>query len=468
MSQYDLLLTQNVASSGIEFSEKYILLGKGGLLSQAVDGTPTVLVAGTTGDQLVRDDEEVTGLKWVPISAGHTQGTDTGTTSTTFTIDSDGYNLPITAESASKLGIKVAGGATYADLQAKNATFDKVTVSAAPATGTDLTNKTYVDGLLSSLNGALVFKGNIKTTGGDITPAAFNALATYSVGWQYRAAEAGTFKGVVCEIGDTLTALVARTGSGQLDADWTTSQANIDGAVVGPVSSTDNRIALFNGATGKLLKESASVIGTMAYETATNYVTKALYDAYSILYADTDNTPAALTVGASTFIGRKAAGGISAMTAAEARTILNVADGANNYVHPTTAGNIHIPAAGATTQILQWSSAGTAKWVSISSDATISDNGALTIGNNVVTLAKMANMATASLIYRKTAGTGAPEVQTLATLKTDLGSMPVDWVAAPATKTSTGTAGTMAKDDNFIYVCTATNIWKRGAIATNW
>jgi len=33
----------------------------------------------------------------------------------------------------------------------------------------------------------------------------------------------------------------------------------------------------------------------------------------------------------------------------------------------------------------------------------------------------MADMATASLIYRKTAGSGAPEVNTLATLKTDLG-----------------------------------------------
>lgn len=35
-------------------------------------------------------------------------------------------------------------------------------------------------------------------------------------------------------------------------------------------------------------------------------------------------------------------------------------------------------------------------------------------------LAKLANMATASLYYRKTAGTGVPEVNTLATLKTDL------------------------------------------------
>jgi hypothetical protein len=38
-----------------------------------------------------------------------------------------------------------------------------------------------------------------------------------------------------------------------------------------------------------------------------------------------------------------------------------------------------------------------------------------------VTLAEMADMATASLIYRKTASVGAPEVNSLATLKTDLG-----------------------------------------------
>jgi hypothetical protein len=45
----------------------------------------------------------------------------------------------------------------------------------------------------------------------------------------------------------------------------------------------------------------------------------------------------------------------------------------------------------------------------------------LTIPNGTVTLAKQANMATSSLIYRKTAGSGVPEVNTLATLKTDLG-----------------------------------------------
>ena len=44
-----------------------------------------------------------------------------------------------------------------------------------------------------------------------------------------------------------------------------------------------------------------------------------------------------------------------------------------------------------------------------------------TIAAGAVTLAKQANIATSSLVYRKTAGTGAPEIQSLATLKTDLG-----------------------------------------------
>ena len=56
---------------------------------------------------------------------------------------------------------------------------------------------------------------------------------------------------------------------------------------------------------------------------STNGVVKSLFDAYSLLYADTDNTPAALTIAASRIIGRKATGGIAALTGAECRTILD-------------------------------------------------------------------------------------------------------------------------------------------------
>lgn len=361
MAQHDLHLIQNVHPTGLEFSEKQINVSKGGLISADAAQTPTVLPAGTNNYMLVRDDAEVTGLKWIPISAGHAQGTDTGTTSTTFEIDSDGYKIEVTAESASKLGVKVDGGATYADLQAKDATFAKVTVSAAPVDGTDLANKTYVDGVLAA-NDAMIYKGTIGT-GGTHTISAFNALTTYNTGWTYRVIEAGTIRGNVCQIGDLVTVLVDRTGSGNLDSDFTVVQANIDGAVIGPASATDNGIALFDGTTGKLLK-SGSAVGTMAYEAATNYVAKALFDANTILAATTDNTPAALTVAEQTIIGRKTGGGIAALTGTEVMNIV--------------------------------------------------------------------------------------------------------WQSAPATKTSTGTAGMIAKDDNFFYVCTATNTWKRSILATNW
>lgn len=39
-------------------------------------------------------------------------------------------------------------------------------------------------------------------------------------------------------------------------------------------------------------------------------------------------------------------------------------------------------------------------------------------------------------------------------------------VAVPANASATGTAGQIAFDTNYIYVCTATNTWKRVAIAT--
>jgi hypothetical protein len=61
--------------------------------------------------------------------------------------------------------------------------------------------------------------------------------------------------------------------------------------------------------------------------------------------------------------------------------------------------------------------------ITLTGDVTGSGTGtfAATIANSAVTLAKQADVATATVFYRKTAGTGAPEVQALSTLKTDLG-----------------------------------------------
>jgi len=377
MAQYDLVLTQNTHATLTEFTERLVNIAKGGLLSAATGGVPTVLAAGTNGYQLVRDDAEITGLKWVAISGGHTQGTDTGTTNTVFGIDTDGFDIELTAETAAKFGVKVSGGATYADLQAKDATFNKVTVASANPSGPyELCHKTYVDGLLAA-NDAMQFKGTVGT-GGTYTIANFNTLATYEAGWAFKAIEAGTIKGKVCEIGDLCIATLDRAGTGNLDGDWVVIQTNIDGAVTGPASSTDNYVALFSGTTGKLLKASTGALGTAAYvatstfataaqgTTADNAIPKSAFTATGneLLLGSAASTYAPLAIGLSSFVGRKASGNVVGMTVAEAMAIL--------------------------------------------------------------------------------------------------------WQSVPASKTAAGTAGWMAKDASYLYVCDATNTWSRVPKSTNW
>lgn len=49
-------------------------------------------------------------------------------------------------------------------------------------------------------------------------------------------------------------------------------------------------------------------------------------------------------------------------TETEKQKLSGIAANANNYTHPTGAGNKHIPAGGSSGQILKWSEAGTAVW----------------------------------------------------------------------------------------------------------
>lgn len=54
------------------------------------------------------------------------------------------------------------------------------------------------------------------------------------------------------------------------------------------------------------------------------YVLKSTFDANSLLIATTDDTPTALAVSASTIVGRAATGGIAALSASDARTVLGL------------------------------------------------------------------------------------------------------------------------------------------------
>jgi hypothetical protein len=70
MAQYDLLLKQNVHATLVEYTERFVNIGKGALLSANSSSVPTVLAAGTDGYYLKRDDAEATGLKWVTAPGG--------------------------------------------------------------------------------------------------------------------------------------------------------------------------------------------------------------------------------------------------------------------------------------------------------------------------------------------------------------------------------------------------------------
>jgi len=144
---------------------------------------------------------------------------------------------------------------------------------------------------------------------------------------------------------------------------------------------------------------------------------------------------------------------------------------AGEIVIQTTAG---VPSHSATQGVLCWDSTnkhlycnnnGTTGWTQIDilvvsdgdkGDITVSGSGTVwTIDAATITLAKMADMATASLIYRKTAGAGVPEVNTLATLKTDLG---LTGTNSGDQTTIVGITGTKAQfdtavtDGNILYV----------------
>jgi hypothetical protein len=101
-------------------------------------------------------------------------------------------------------------------------------------------------------------------------------------------------------------------------------------------------------------------------------------------------------------------------------------------------------------------------------DITVSGSGAnWTIDNGVVSLVKQADVATSTVFYRKTAGSGSPEVQTLATLKTDLG---LTGTNSGDQTTIVGITGTKAQfdtavtDGNITYVGDAVT----GLTGGNW
>ena len=104
------------------------------------------------------------------------------------------------------------------------------------------------------VNGGVVFKGALTSTSGLPT-------VMYKSGWQYIVQEAGTYAGKACEVGDFVLCIKDYASGSASNSDWAVLQVNIQGAVTGPSTSVANRVAIFDGTSGKIIKDSGFTIG---------------------------------------------------------------------------------------------------------------------------------------------------------------------------------------------------------------
>lgn len=120
--------------------------------------------------------------------------------------------------------------------------------------------KAYADGIIAAAD-AMVFKGVIDASTNPNYPAS-NRGETYRISV---AGKIGGAAGPNVEVGDILMALTDGTVAGTeaaVGAQWSITQNNLDGAVIGPVSSVASRLAVFSGTTGKVIADSGVAVST--------------------------------------------------------------------------------------------------------------------------------------------------------------------------------------------------------------
>ena len=149
-----------------------------------------------------------------------------------------------------------------------------VTLAADPTQDLEAATKQYVDRLVAGINDFTV--GVVDSS----TPL---PATGYEVGQTFRVAEAGTYAGVECETGDLIIVIKDYAEGTASNSDFLVVQANIDGAVTGPDASTDANIVVFDGTTGRKIKDSSVTIASVsdAVAKAHEHANKVILDTFT-------------------------------------------------------------------------------------------------------------------------------------------------------------------------------------------
>ena len=151
-----------------------------------------------------------------------------------------------------------------------------VTLAADPTQNLEAVTKQYVDRLIAGI------KEN-STPG--IVDGTDHPIPTtdYKAGQMWRVSVAGTYVGQKCEPGDLIICLKDYAAEGASNDDFLVVQANIDGAVTSSANaSTDGNIVVFDGITGKIIKDSTVAVASLndAISKAHEHANKAVLDTY--------------------------------------------------------------------------------------------------------------------------------------------------------------------------------------------
>ena len=149
-----------------------------------------------------------------------------------------------------------------------------VILPADPTQNLEAVTKQYVDRLIAGLN---------EFTVGIVDSSTPLPATDYAVGQTFRVAEAGTYAGQECETGDLIIVIKDYAAEGASNADFLVVQANVDGAVTGPDASTDANIVVFDGTTGRKIKDSTVTLASLqdAISKAHEHTNKTILDSFT-------------------------------------------------------------------------------------------------------------------------------------------------------------------------------------------
>lgn len=133
--------------------------------------------------------------------------------------------------------------------------------------------KSYVDGLFA----------NLVSAEPGIVDSTHPIPENYKAGQHFRVAEAGTYAGAKCEIGDLILVVKNYSSGTASNDDFMVLQANIDGAVTSAAEiTTVGEIVVFDSVTGKVIKGSGIQIASLndSITKAHEHANKAILDTY--------------------------------------------------------------------------------------------------------------------------------------------------------------------------------------------